>query len=77
MMKESWCGGGGAGRCGRARRCPSGGRMSFVPSLTDRRKKGKFAAEARPGIFVGLVLQRGHVWKQDCWVIGLDDLAQF
>eukprot|EP00969_Alexandrium_andersonii_P073859 3257816-Alexandrium_andersonii.AAC.1 len=51
--------------------------MSFTPSLTDKRKKGKFAAKARPGTFLGLVLQRGRVWKQDCWVIGLGDLAQF
>eukprot|EP00969_Alexandrium_andersonii_P078233 3449838-Alexandrium_andersonii.AAC.1 len=51
--------------------------MSCMPSLTDKRKKGKFSAKARPGIFLGLVLQRGHGWKQDCWMIGLGDLAQF
>eukprot|EP00969_Alexandrium_andersonii_P222543 9829134-Alexandrium_andersonii.AAC.1 len=48
-----------------------------MPSLTDKRKKGKFHAKARPGIFLGLVFQRGHVWKQDCWMVGLDDLANF
>eukprot|EP00969_Alexandrium_andersonii_P300012 13262756-Alexandrium_andersonii.AAC.1 len=40
---------------------PSSCRMSFTRSLTDKRKKGKFTAKARPGIFLGLVLQRGHV----------------
>eukprot|EP00969_Alexandrium_andersonii_P248417 10976416-Alexandrium_andersonii.AAC.1 len=39
---------------------PFGCRMSFMPSLTDKRKNGKFVPKARPGIFLGLVLQRGH-----------------
>eukprot|EP00969_Alexandrium_andersonii_P089257 3940225-Alexandrium_andersonii.AAC.1 len=51
--------------------------MSFVPSPADERKKGKFAAEAGPGMFLGLVLQRGRMWKQDCWMSSLEDLAQF
>eukprot|EP00969_Alexandrium_andersonii_P055305 2436839-Alexandrium_andersonii.AAC.1 len=51
--------------------------MSVTPSLPDKRKKGKFIAKAMPGIFLCLVLQRGHVWKQDCWVISLEDLALF
>eukprot|EP00969_Alexandrium_andersonii_P114863 5079578-Alexandrium_andersonii.AAC.1 len=48
-----------------------------MPSLTDERKTGKFTDKARPGIFLGLVLPRGHVWKQDCWMVSLQDLADF
>eukprot|EP00969_Alexandrium_andersonii_P356745 15447228-Alexandrium_andersonii.AAC.1 len=46
-------------------------------SLADKRRRGKFAAKARPRIFLGLVLQPRHVWTQDYWVISRGDLAQF
>eukprot|EP00969_Alexandrium_andersonii_P149385 6606104-Alexandrium_andersonii.AAC.1 len=66
MLRERRHGGDGAGRSGPVLRWRPGveRRMSFLPSLTDTRKRGEFAAKARPGIVLGLVLQRGHVWKQ-------------
>eukprot|EP00969_Alexandrium_andersonii_P359668 15453704-Alexandrium_andersonii.AAC.1 len=68
MLVDSQLGKAGMVRSGWAQLCRSGCRVSFVPSLTDKRKKGKFVAKARPGISLGLVLQRGHAWKQDCWM---------
>eukprot|EP00969_Alexandrium_andersonii_P130545 5772720-Alexandrium_andersonii.AAC.1 len=60
-----------------ARLIPFGAQISFMPSLTDKRDKGKYEARAVPGVYLGQTIQRGGAFRNSHYAVSLHDLREF